>query len=201
MANYDLLWNPNRLEQRVGRIHRLGQRLPIDVYNLVSQDCIESRIASLVSDKRALFQGLFDGSSDEIRFERSGSFLASIERIVAAARPPDLPETDERAGETSATGESEIEAVVSAADESADIVPVPMAAASIAAGVVPGALASEALPGAVEIRRLFSQLEIRPSERGGIRIEAPAEAAASLASLFEGLAQLLREGASAPRTS
>jgi hypothetical protein len=70
------LKNPAVLEQRIGRIHRLGQRRPIDVYNLVSEPGIESRIADLVGSKKAFFAGLFDGTTDEVAFERSGSFLS-----------------------------------------------------------------------------------------------------------------------------
>jgi SNF2 family DNA or RNA helicase len=81
--NLELPWNPAVLEQRIGRIHRLGQKRPIDVYNLVSRACIEERIAGIVSDKRALFRGLFDGSSDEIKFERSTALLHVLERLVA----------------------------------------------------------------------------------------------------------------------
>ena len=80
--NIELPWNPAVLEQRIGRIYRLGQRRPIDVYNLVSEPGIESRIADLVGSKQALFTGLFDGTTDEVAFERSGSFLSRIERIV-----------------------------------------------------------------------------------------------------------------------
>jgi superfamily II DNA/RNA helicase len=83
--NIELPWNPAVLEQRIGRIYRLGQRRPIDVYNLMSEPGIESRIADLVGSKQALFTGLFDGTSDEVTFERAGSFLTRIERIVAPA--------------------------------------------------------------------------------------------------------------------
>ena len=48
----------------------------------VSQQCIEERIAGIVSDKRALFKGVFEGSSDQIDFERSS----------VAARPSASPE-------------------------------------------------------------------------------------------------------------
>ena len=57
---------------------------------------IESRIADLVGSKKALFTGLFDGTSDEVAFERSGGFLSRIERVVvpaispAPARPGDV---------------------------------------------------------------------------------------------------------------
>ena len=55
----ELPWNPAVLEQRIGRIYRLGQSLPIDVYNLVSEEGIEGRIAGLIARKRAVFSGLF----------------------------------------------------------------------------------------------------------------------------------------------
>ena len=59
------------LEQRIGRIYRLGQKLPIDVYNLVCEQGIESRIAALVGSKQAFFKGLFDGDSDTVQFGQS----------------------------------------------------------------------------------------------------------------------------------
>ena len=77
--NIELPWNPAVLEQRIGRIHRIGQRRPINVYNLVSEPGIESRIADLVGSKKALFTGLFDSTTDEVAFDRCGSFLSRIE--------------------------------------------------------------------------------------------------------------------------
>ena len=47
------------------------------------------------------------------------------------------------------------------------------------------------MPAAAEVRQLFSELDIRPTESGGLRIEASAEAAATLAALFEGMARAL----------
>src|SRR5207244_403238 len=115
--NVELPWNPAVLEQRIGRIHRLGQRDPIDVYNLVGQNCIESRIAGLVEDKRALFTGLFDGASDEIRFERSTSFLSRLERLVEPVVVPQLAPAKGAAPAASATdGRPEPAEVAGAAD-------------------------------------------------------------------------------------
>ena len=182
--NIELPWNPAVLEQRIGRIHRLGQRRPIDVYNLVSEPGIESRIADLVGSKKAFFAGLFDGTTDELAFERSGSFLSRIERIVAPAispapaRPEDVsvPEDD--------GAEREIEAVVAAGDESRD---------------APGAAAAEPepIPSDGEIQRLVSGLRVHHTASGGLIIEAPPETASTLAALFSGIAQLLRVAAAA----
>ena len=85
MINLELPWNPAVLEQRIGRIYRLGQKLPIDVYNLVCEQGIESRIADLVGSKQAFFKGLFDGDSDSVQFESSGSFLSRVEKIYDPA--------------------------------------------------------------------------------------------------------------------
>ena len=57
VINLELPWNPAVLEQRIGRIYRLGQKQPIDVFNLVCEQGIESRIAGLVGSKQAFFKG------------------------------------------------------------------------------------------------------------------------------------------------
>lgn len=56
MVNYDLPWNPMRLEQRIGRIHRLGQEHPITVYNLATKDTIEAHIVDLLQEKIRMFE-------------------------------------------------------------------------------------------------------------------------------------------------
>jgi superfamily II DNA or RNA helicase len=80
--NLELPWNPAVLEQRIGRIHRLGQTLPIDVYHLVCEDGIEGRIAQLVANKSALFDAVFDGTSDDVSFEHGSSFLHRMKELV-----------------------------------------------------------------------------------------------------------------------
>lgn len=51
MINYDIPWNPNRLEQRMGRIHRYGQTLEVYVFNLVAEDTREGRVLTRLFDK------------------------------------------------------------------------------------------------------------------------------------------------------
>jgi len=109
-VNLELPWNPAVLEQRIGRIHRLGQSRPISVYNLVSEQGIEARISDLVADKKALFSGLFDGTTDEVHFDSAGSFLSRVERIV------EKPEVVESAPESE-------EADPDAPPEAAEVVP------------------------------------------------------------------------------
>jgi superfamily II DNA/RNA helicase len=51
LFNYDLPWNPMAVEQRIGRIHRYGQKEVSQVYNLVAKDTVEERIYALLTDK------------------------------------------------------------------------------------------------------------------------------------------------------
>jgi len=51
MINYDIPWNPNRLEQRMGRIHRYGQQYEVYIYNLVAQDTREGEVLVKLFDK------------------------------------------------------------------------------------------------------------------------------------------------------
>jgi len=66
VVNYDLPWNPQRIEQRIGRCHRYGQRHDVVVVNFLSQDNVaDRRVQELLQQKFSLFDGLF-GASDEV---------------------------------------------------------------------------------------------------------------------------------------
>ena len=99
VINIELPWNPAVLEQRIGRIYRLGQKLPIDVYNLVCEQGIESRIAALVGSKQAFFKGLFDGESDSVQFEQSANFLAKVQKLYEPEAMRQVASTDSVADE------------------------------------------------------------------------------------------------------
>lgn len=51
MINYDIPWNPNRLEQRMGRVHRYGQQKEVHIYNLVAQDTLEGKVLLRLFEK------------------------------------------------------------------------------------------------------------------------------------------------------
>lgn len=66
VVNYDLPWNPQRIEQRIGRCHRYGQAHDVVVVNFLSQDNLaDRRVQDLLQQKFSLFDGLF-GASDEV---------------------------------------------------------------------------------------------------------------------------------------
>jgi len=189
-VNLELPWNPAVLEQRIARIHRLGQTRPIDVYHLVSEGSIESRIAGNLGAKAALFRGLFDGTADEVRFEKASALVAQLAQPARDGVEPPADADAPVAAPEDGPGGDEVEALLEAADESRDPAeagPAPAGGPDPAGGPAPTAGA----PSPTEVERLFASLAIQPQAGGGVRIDAPPEAARTLASLFTGMARLL----------
>ncbi len=56
MVNFDLPWNPMRIEQRIGRIHRVGQDRPVDVFNLAAEGTIEDYVLDILDRKLNMFE-------------------------------------------------------------------------------------------------------------------------------------------------
>lgn len=66
VVNYDLPWNPQRIEQRIGRCHRYGQKYDVVVVNFLNKkNAADQRVYELLDQKFALFNGVF-GASDEV---------------------------------------------------------------------------------------------------------------------------------------
>lgn len=66
VVNYDMPWNPQRIEQRIGRCHRYGQKFDVVVVNFLNKsNAADRRVYELLNEKFRLFDGVF-GSSDEI---------------------------------------------------------------------------------------------------------------------------------------
>ena len=75
VINYDLPWNPMRVEQRIGRVHRLGQKHPVRVVNLAARGTIEAYVLEILDRKIRMFE-LVVGEMEEIlgAWQPSGSF-------------------------------------------------------------------------------------------------------------------------------
>jgi SNF2 family DNA or RNA helicase len=82
MINYDLPWNPMRIEQRVGRLHRLGQQETVSIFNLTANDTIEAYVLDLLAHKIRMFE-LVIGELDLILGELGPG--RSFENCVEAA--------------------------------------------------------------------------------------------------------------------
>jgi superfamily II DNA or RNA helicase len=86
VVNMDLPWNPAVLEQRIGRVHRLGQRRPVQVINFVAKGTIEEGMLSVLKFKKSLFAGVLDGGEKDIMFggTRLTKFMETVEQTTQA---------------------------------------------------------------------------------------------------------------------
>jgi SNF2 family DNA or RNA helicase len=196
VVNLELPWNPAVLEQRIGRIYRLGQKRPVQVYNLVSEQSIEARIANVVSDKQALFTGLFDGTSNEVKLTGSSRFLDRVEHLVEPVPLPDLGEPEEAIDEVVPPKHRN----TSMAEEPAPM-PKPPKPGKPKAPPVDEEVEAPSTPTQVkgsDIRQLLGAIHVQRTEQGGLKIEAPPEAADTLAAMFQGMADLLAAAAAPP---
>jgi SNF2 family DNA or RNA helicase len=84
VINLEIPWNPAVLEQRIGRVHRMGQSNPVRVILLVTRGSIEERVLRTIEIKRALFTGVFDGDNDEVGFDSLArpAFLDSVRDLI-----------------------------------------------------------------------------------------------------------------------
>jgi SNF2 family DNA or RNA helicase len=89
VINLEIPWNPAVLEQRIARVHRMGQSKPVRVILLITRNSIEERVLKTVEMKRSLFAGVFDGDSDEVNFQALGQpqFLQSVRDLIGEAPP------------------------------------------------------------------------------------------------------------------
>jgi superfamily II DNA or RNA helicase len=96
MVNYDLPWNPNRLEQRFGRIHRIGQTEVCHLWNLVADDTREGDVYRKLLEKldqarQALGGQVFDVLG-KLAFESDGRVMSLRELLIEAIRHGEKPE-------------------------------------------------------------------------------------------------------------
>jgi superfamily II DNA/RNA helicase len=198
VINIELPWNPAVLEQRIGRIYRIGQKLPIDVYNLVAEEGIESRIAALIGSKQAFFKGLFDGESDSVQFDQSSNFLSKVQKFYE-------PEAAEHTASTGNAADEDLDASDAGLDESHDqggtsngeavsvapTVPFEATALTVSENADLSGSTIAAMPSAGQVRQFFAQLKVSRAPGGNVVIEATEESASTLGALFEGMAALL----------
>lgn len=91
VVNYDLPWNPQRIEQRIGRCHRYGQKHDVVVVNFLNRkNAADRRVYQLLSEKFQLFEGVF-GASDEVlgAIESGVDFEKRINDIYQRCRKPE----------------------------------------------------------------------------------------------------------------
>jgi superfamily II DNA or RNA helicase len=100
VVNMDIPWNPAVLEQRIGRVHRLGQHKPVRVINFVSSASIEERILDLLKFKKSLFAGALDQDGENVVMVGESQlkrFMQSVETLTEDLEKAD-PSIERRQG-------------------------------------------------------------------------------------------------------
>ena len=104
VVNMDLPWNPAVLEQRIGRVHRLGQKRPVQVINFVAKGTIEEGMLSVLKFKKSLFSGVLDNGESAVMLggSRLTKFIETVEQTTGAIPPAMVEEPVELSGGPSA---------------------------------------------------------------------------------------------------
>ena len=86
VISMDLPWNPAVLEQRIGRVHRLGQSRGVQMVNFVAQGTIEEGMLSVLAFKKSLFEGVLDGGESNVSLQgtRLSRFMKSVDEVTGA---------------------------------------------------------------------------------------------------------------------
>lgn len=81
----ELLEDTGRMEQRIGRVHRMGQKKNVQVINFICEEGVEARIYGLVNNKKALFDGVFNADIKSVRFnkQQQKNFVEKVKEIMS----------------------------------------------------------------------------------------------------------------------
>jgi SNF2 family DNA or RNA helicase len=113
LVNYDLPWNPMRIEQRIGRLHRLGQEHDVHVFNFTARHTVEAYVLDIVHEKINMFRSVI-GDLDMVLgpYAEAGSFEDAVFSIWAHARGErDLDREFNKLGAALLVGRKRYEAV------------------------------------------------------------------------------------------
>ena len=96
VVNLDQPWNPAVLEQRIGRVHRLGQHRPVRVVHFIAEGTIEQGMLDLLAFKKAMFSGVLDGGKNEVFMGGSKlkKFMETVDKATTSLYDP-LPSEPE----------------------------------------------------------------------------------------------------------
>ena len=135
VINMDIPWNPAILEQRIARVHRMGQKKSVRVINFISRNSIEERILDLIRFKKSLFAGALDEEGrDTVMIGQSQleAFMNSVEEVTGGMERHDA--AAERAEWQEETAASLVGEEVEPVSEAAEVEP---ETANTASGAAP----------------------------------------------------------------
>lgn len=95
LFNYDLPWSPLKIEQRIGRIHRFGQKDNVYIFNFASKDTVAERILEVLTNKIQLFENSIGASDDLLgTIEEELDFNSSLMKFVTGQKSREELETE-----------------------------------------------------------------------------------------------------------
>ena len=207
VINMDQPWNPAVLEQRIGRVHRLGQHRHVQVYHFVSRGTIEHSMLGVLKFKSSLSEGVLDGGESEIFLggTKMKQFMESVEK-VSESIPVHVPTVEE--SDTSASAELEVQAEVDVdVDVPSSTAPQMPWGDLLAAGIsFLGTLEKAMAParGNVSVESVAAQFIARDAATGKTELRIPmpeGEAAEKLGTLLAGLGDWIRNAAASKLVS
>ena len=108
VINMDIPWNPAILEQRIGRVHRLGQSKAVRIINFISASSIEERLLELLKFKKSLFAGALDEDGEDIILlgePRLNKLMRSVETVVEGLDEAKMSEVADGAAKSETQGQ------------------------------------------------------------------------------------------------
>jgi superfamily II DNA or RNA helicase len=199
LVNMDLPWNPALLEQRIGRIHRMGQKRPVQIINFVAKGTIEESMLSVLAFKRSLSSGILDGGNSEISLggSRLNRFMKEVEGVTGGLKDSEtiMPNEEMTSAETPVLAPVAAKQSVPADSvESMREAPLSVRADPWQALAQVGAQLISALATAGDSAAEHPWVEREPATGArSLRVPLPSpETARQLASALEGLAGVLR---------
>ena len=186
VVNFEPPWNPARLEQRIGRVHRLAQSRAVHVIHMLTEKSIEERVWETLALKKSLFAGVFDSPTDEISFAKLGrkTMLQAVKEIFAEQPGRPKPVIDHAPAEAVPLTQPEQDVLTQQTGSASATVPV-TAGTSPSPPATPGGIGVElAAASFIEAGlRLIESITAR-SAVGGTAARSTAAPAARVAQVF-----------------
>lgn len=182
IINVDLPWNPAVLEQRIARVHRIGQRRNIQVINLVAAGTIEERMLATLDFKSNLFAGVLDGGADSITLDDS-----KLTRVAEGlSKIMDVEPTADDAPTGTLIAEADTESTAKMPPEAPDSAELLQSGLSFLSGLARTLKSEEAT------RRLVDEIVHTDPATGQTSVRIPVESKDSVAEILNLFARLIK---------
>lgn len=200
IINVDLPWNPAQLEQRIARAHRMGQKRPVSVFVLVTEQTLEENLLTTLSSKRELALAALDPASDvtDVDVRSQADDIKSKLEVLLGAKPH-APVDETAKTSVSAAVASDRLALAGSQLLKAAFEFLGELSFTPTLAVVPSGRSRPRIPGGVtnQLREALD-LKVGPDERGRQRVEFTLPPRDSLAALLRGVAEALVSGSPPP---